>query len=83
MLKITKTANILRLEIRNNNSEIVKYGISNSDEKFTKKLVKLSKSKKLAKSKKIFKNENLSKFNTKKAKSIFLIFDIKMIFNYL
>ena len=56
--------------------------------KKSKKLKKLFKSRKLksqklAKSKKPLKNRNSSKFNTKKARSRFLTFNTKTIFNCL
>ena len=77
MLKTTKLPNMLQPKVRNSNSEVIKFGISNSDEKLSKKLKKLSKSQKLSK------NRNLPKFGTKKTEPNFLTSNTRETFNRL
>ena len=46
---MTRSSNLLGPELRNGNSEIIKFNISSDNKKFTKKWRKLSKSQKLSK----------------------------------
>ena len=52
MLKTTKWPNVLKLEVKNGNNKIVRFGISSGSKKLAKKLGKLFNFEKLSKSRK-------------------------------
>ena len=78
MIKTTGLFNVSRPKVENSDSEIIRFDIDSSDEKFAKKSRKLSKSKK-----KLSKIGNFSKFDSKKARLNFLTFNARKTFNYL
>ena len=81
--------NRLAFEKNNDNNKINRFSIGNNNMEYAKKSRKLKskklfKSQYLAKSRKMLsKKKNLPNFNTKKAGLNFLIFNTKIIFNYL
>ena len=90
MLRTIRIPNMSALEVKNGNSELVKFYISSSGSiEFPKKSEKskgqnLSKSQKLAKlEKNLSKSENLSYFNTKENGPSFSILKARIAFNCL
>ena len=95
MLKMIRSPDVSRPEVKNGNSEVVGFGISGgSNEKLTKKSRKLSKglklsksgnskSKTLAKSKKPSKSRNLSNVGATEARPSFLTLGAREVFNRL
>ena len=96
MLKIIRSPNVLKLKIKNDNDEVIRFGIDRDSDMLAKKSGKLksqnlAKSRKLSKSekskseksKKWLKSRNLSNFSAKKAGPNFLTPDVKTTFNRL
>ena len=96
MLKTTRSLNVLELEIRNSNGEVVRFGIVGGGKKLAKKSRKLKgqnlvKSQKLSKSgkskseksKKLSKSENSINFDATEAEQSFLTSEARTTFNHL